>query len=57
MLPTNLVYAASLFVKMAYIFLNGVIAWLVLKGISVGLNMIVETNLNYRERKMEESHE
>jgi hypothetical protein len=28
----------------------GIIFWLVLRSISVGLNMIVETDLNYREK-------
>jgi hypothetical protein len=30
-------------------FLQAVGYWLVLKGISLGLNMIIETDLNYRE--------
>jgi hypothetical protein len=33
--------------------LRGVVSYLVLKGISLGLNMIVETDINYRERKQE----
>ncbi len=32
------------------ILLQGVVYWVVLKGISLGLNMIVETNLNYQEK-------
>jgi hypothetical protein len=35
-------------------FLRGVIYYLVLKGISLGLNMIVETDINYREREQEQ---
>ncbi len=31
--------------------LRGVIFYLVLKGLSLGLNMIVETDINYREPK------
>ena len=31
--------------------LRGIIFYLILKGISLGLNMIVETDVNYRERK------
>ncbi len=31
--------------------LRGVVSYLVLKGISLGLNMIVETDINYREQK------
>lgn len=35
----------------AVVLLRGVIYYLVLKGISLGLNMIVETNINYREQQ------
>lgn len=35
------------------IFLKGVVYFLVLKGTSLGLNMIVETDVNYREQKGE----
>jgi hypothetical protein len=31
--------------------LRGVVFYVVLKGISLGLNMIVETDINYREQK------
>ncbi|HSK87189.1 MAG TPA: hypothetical protein VK880_02460 [Anaerolineales bacterium] len=41
-------------VDMATTLLRGVIYYLVLKGISLGLNMIVETDINYREREREE---
>ncbi|MFT3892390.1 MAG: hypothetical protein QM730_12210 [Anaerolineales bacterium] len=33
--------------------LKGVVYYLVLKGISLGLNMIVETDVNYREQRAE----
>ena len=33
----------------------GIVYWLVLKGISVGLKMIVETDINYREIRKEEA--
>ena len=36
---------------MIYIFLKGVIFYIVLKGISLGLYMIVETDVNYREQE------
>jgi len=36
-----------------YIF-RGIFSYVVLKGISLGLNMIVETDINYREKKNEE---
>jgi hypothetical protein len=50
MLSQNPVYAFSLVVDLASIFIRGVIYWLVLKGISVGLYMIVETDLNYKDK-------
>jgi len=31
--------------------LKGVVYFLVLKGVSLGLNMIIETDINYREQK------
>ncbi|HMB21570.1 MAG: hypothetical protein ACM33V_15330 [Chloroflexota bacterium] len=34
--------------------LRGIIYYLVLKGISLGLNMIVETDINYRDREQEQ---
>ena len=36
---------------MIYIFLKGVIFYIVLKGISLGFYMIVETDVNYREQE------
>jgi hypothetical protein len=50
MLGRNPTYLANLIVDLLTNFLNGVVAWLTLKGISLGLNMIVETDLNYREK-------
>ena len=41
-------------VNMATTVLSGVVYFLVLKGISLGLNMIVETDINYRQRRQEE---
>ncbi len=39
--------------NLATTLLRGVVYYLVLKGISLGLNMIVETDINYREQKQE----
>lgn len=40
------------------VLVQGCIFWLVLKGVSLGLNMIVETDLNYREQSQtEDEHE
>jgi len=44
-------YAFSLIVEMIGVFLKGVVYFLVLKGLSLGLNMIVETDINYLEQK------
>ena len=46
-------FAFGFVVYLATIFLRGVVFALVLKGISLGLNMIVETDLNYREKALE----
>lgn len=35
--------------------LRGAIYYLILKSMSLGLNMIVETDINYRERRQEEA--
>lgn len=44
-------FAFSIFAEIIGIFLKGVVYFLVLKGISLGLNMIVETDINYREKR------
>jgi hypothetical protein len=41
--------AFELGIDVIAIILRGIIYYLVLKGISLGLNMIVETDINYRE--------
>ncbi len=50
MLAGNPIYTASLFVDMLSIFLRGIVFGLALKGVSLGLSMIVETDVNYREK-------
>jgi len=50
-LRSNPLEAFKLGVNMMSIVLRGIIYYLVLKGISLGLNMIVETDINYREQK------
>jgi hypothetical protein len=37
-------------VQLARILLQGLVYWLALKGIALGLDMIVETDINYRDR-------
>ena len=51
------VYTFSLVVDLATILIRGVVYWLVLKGISVGLYMITETDLNYRDIPEEVTNE
>jgi hypothetical protein len=43
--------AFRLLVNVLATLLRGIIFYLFLKGLSLGLNMIVETDVNYRERK------
>jgi hypothetical protein len=38
-------------VRTALTLLRGIIYFVILKGISLGLNMIVETDINYREKE------
>ncbi len=49
MLSENPAYTFSLVVDLASIFIRGIVYWLVLQGVSSGLYMIVETDLNYRD--------
>ena len=51
MLRKNLSYSFSLLIELTNVFSTGVVYFLLLKGISLGLNMIVETDINYRERR------
>ncbi len=53
MLRSNIIYAISLLAQIVSIFLRGIIYFLILKAISLGLNMIVETDINYRDARKE----
>lgn len=44
-------YGFSVLIEIVGVFLRGIVYFLVLKGISLGLNMIVETDINYREQR------
>jgi hypothetical protein len=46
-------YIVDLFLKIAKVLIQGGIYFLMLKGIALGLDMIVETDINYREKKIE----
>jgi len=54
LLIRNPLYAFSLFTEMISVFMKGIVYFLVLKGIALGLNMIIETDLNYRDQEKEE---
>jgi hypothetical protein len=44
-------YALNTIANVTGVLLKGIIYYLLLKSISLGLNMIVETDINYREQK------
>lgn len=44
------VYGLSIFAEMLGTALKGIVYFLVLRAISLGMEMIVETDINYRER-------
>jgi hypothetical protein len=46
-----LYYGFDIGADMAGMLLSGAVYYVVLKGISLGLNMIVETDVNYREKE------
>ena len=46
----------SYIVEWIYTAVNGLVYFFVLRGISLGLTMIVETDLNYREKTLETDH-
>ena len=52
-LKSQPVIAIKVILDMLRTFFTGVVYYLVLKGISLGLNMIVETDINYREQKQQ----
>lgn len=51
------VSAFVFFLNIINLVFKGVVYWITLKGVSLGLNMIMETDLNYREKVQDESHE
>lgn len=56
MLSKNPLYLFSLIIDLINIFLGGLVFAIVLKGVSLGLNMIVETNINQQKTLEEENH-
>jgi hypothetical protein len=56
-LSQDSVYMARFTLNLFSILLRGVVYWFVLKGVSLGLNMIIETDVNYRKQVQGGSHE
>ena len=48
------IYILDVLAQAARLAVQGLIYYLVLKGVSLGLTMIVETDLNYRDNRPEE---
>lgn len=55
-LVDNPLFAISLVSNLIGLFIRGIVSAIVLKGISLGLYMIVDTDLNYREKAQEGSN-
>ncbi len=53
----NHVYILDVLAQMASTMLQGAVYYLVLKGTALGLDMIVETSINYGENNIEEGAE
>jgi hypothetical protein len=51
------IYILDVFLQMVRVLVEGAIYYLVLKAIALGLNMIVETDINYRDKSIEEGAE
>lgn len=50
-LKSNSSYTMGLLVEIVSVFFKGVVYFILLKSISLGLNMIVETDINYRDNR------
>lgn len=46
-------YVLNTVLNIVVVFLQGAVYYATLKGIALGLDMIVETDINYRDRKVE----
>jgi hypothetical protein len=47
------IFILDVLLQMARVLLQGAIYYLILKGVALGINMIVETDINYREKNVE----
>lgn len=57
MLTEKPIYTLCLLLATVTTFFKGVVFYLVLEGVSLGLNMIVETNIDYREIEEKKENE
>lgn len=57
MMSQKPLYAISIFIDMLSTLIHGIVYGLVLKGISLGLNMLIEIDLDNKEKSQEEPHE
>ncbi len=48
------IYILDVSLQMLRVFIQGAVYYLIIKGVALGLNMIVETDINYREKNAEE---
>lgn len=46
-------YILNILLNMTAVFLQGAVYYVTLKGIALGLDMVVETDINYRDQKAE----
>lgn len=51
------IYIFDVSMQMARVLVQGAVYYLVLKAVALGLNMIVETDINYKEDTVEEGEE
>ena len=47
------IFILDVLLQMTRVLLQGAIYYLILKGVALGINMIVETDINYREKSVE----
>jgi len=56
--PENEFFSAANYVlRQTYRLFVGIVYWLVLRGVSLGLNMLLEIDLNYQLKTLGEDHE
>jgi hypothetical protein len=51
------IFILDVLLQMVRVLLQGAVYYLVLKGVALGINMIVETDINYREKSVDEGVE